>query len=337
MNSGTESKGICLVTGGAGFIGSHLVDELLGRGCRVRVLDNLATGKPENLAAHRGNPAFDFVEGSILDSGCVERSLDGVSRVFHLACLGVRHSIRFPMENHRINAEGTLLLLEAVRCRGGLDRFVHVSSSEIYGTAMRDRMNEEHPAFPHTVYGASKLAGECYARASYLTWGMPVVIVRPFNVFGPRSHFEGDAGELIPKSVLRALTGRPILIFGDGKQQRDFTYCTDTAGAIADIGFMEDMAGRTLNIGTGSAPSIRDIAEMILRLTPGTNAGMEYTEARPGDVQRLLCDNSLIVRELGFKPRVTLEEGLSRVVEWFRSNEASLADWITRDTGANWK
>ena len=327
----------CLVTGGAGFIGSHLADLLLEEGAQVRVLDNLATGIKENLAEHFGKAEFEFLEGSILEPHDLERALQGIELIFHLACRGVRHSIRHPEENHLVNARGTLKLLLAARATESVRYFAHVSSSEVYGTSRQAAMDEEHPTFPHTVYGASKLAGEAYARAFNMTYGMPVVVLRPFNVFGPRSHFEGDAGEMIPKSLLRALTGHPVLVFGEGSQERDFTYVTDTARAIIEITASGLFTGETVNIGTGRAVTIKEIAETIISLTPGTNAGIEYTEARPGDVQRLLCNAGRLKKMLGFAPRVSFEQGLARVIGWFRENEKMLGEWYAADTGKNWQ
>ena len=327
----------CLVTGGAGFIGSHLVDLLIEEGAQVRVLDNLATGKKENLAQHFGKAEFEFLEGSILEPRDIQRALQGIELIFHLVCRGVRHSIKYPEKNHLVNAHGTLKLLQAVRATESVRYFTHVSSSEVYGTSRQAAMDEEHPTFPHTVYGAGKLAGEAYARAFYLTYRMPVAVIRPFNVFGPRSHFEGDAGEMIPKSLLRALTGHPVLVFGEGSQERDFTYVTDTARAIVEITASRLFTGETVNIGSGRAVTIREIAEKIISLTPGTNAGIEYTEARPGDVQRLLCDTGLLKKKLGFTPQVSFEQGLARVIGWFRENENKLGEWYAADTGKNWQ
>ena len=236
-----------LVTGGAGFIGSALVRQLAGAGASVVVVDNLVNGKRENLAEVEG-PRVRVVVDDIRNVELMRSLVQGVDCVFHLACLGVRHSLHAPRESHDVNAAATLDLLGIARA-AGVGRLVCVSTSEVYGTARWAPMTEEHPTFPMTVYGAAKLAGECYARAYWETYRFPTVVVRPFNAYGPRCHHEGDAGEVIPKFVLRAMAGLPLIIFGDGSQTRDFTYVEDTAAGILKVGFANDAVGRTINIG----------------------------------------------------------------------------------------
>jgi len=249
-----------LITGGAGFIGSHLVDALIEEGCYVKVVDNLSNGKLQNLEQHRDNAKFEFIRGDVTVPSDISGSLDGIDIVFHLACLGVRHSIAHPFENHRVNAEGTLVVLEEAY-RAKVERFICCSSSEVYGTAINAPMKEDHPTYPCTVYGAAKLAGEAYTRAYHSAYGFNSVIIRPFNTYGPRSHHEGDAGEMIPKSIVRVLNNRPILIFGDGLQTRDFTYVKDTANGLVAAAKCEEIAGRTLNIGNNFEISIKEVAE----------------------------------------------------------------------------
>ena len=219
-----------LVTGGAGFIGSELVRQLASRGERVVAVDNLVNGKRENVEPVLSE-GVRLLVADIRDLEALKPHLPEVRIVYHLACLGVRHSVHSPQENHEVNGTATLRLLGACR-EAGVDKFVYVSSSEVYGTAKWAPMTEDHPAFPCTVYGASKLAGECYARAYHRTYGYPTVVVRPFNTYGPRSHHEGDSGEVIPKFLLRTLVGRPMVVFGDGTQTRDFTFVSDTAAGI---------------------------------------------------------------------------------------------------------
>jgi UDP-glucose 4-epimerase len=297
---------IALVTGGAGFIGSELVRLLEQAGARVRVLDNFATGRRSHLA---GSGA-EIAEGDVRDVAAVNSAMQGVECVFHLACVGVRRSIHAPREAHEVNARGTLNVLEAARAEG-VARFIHVSSSEVYGTALNPSIAEDHPCFPATPYGASKLAGEAYARAWYTTYGLPVVIVRPFNAFGPRCHHEGDSGEVIPKFLLRAWAGNPVVIFGDGLQTRDFTYVADIASGIRKAAECQAAVGETFNLGSGREISILDLARLV-----GAQQ-VVHEAARPGDVRRLACDFSHARELLGFRPEVTLEQGLVGLRAWY--------------------
>ena len=195
-----------LVTGGAGFIGSELVRQLARENARVVVVDNLINGKAANLV-DLAAANVELVVADVRDQTRMSQLLtDDIDCVFHLACLGVRHSIHSPYENHEVNATASLQLLAQAR-KAGVRRFVYVSTSEVYGTARWTPMTEEHPTYPMTVYGSSKLAGECYARAFYETYGYATVVVRPFNTYGPRCHHEGDSGEVIPKFMLRAIAG----------------------------------------------------------------------------------------------------------------------------------
>src|SRR4051794_13838192 len=309
-----------LVTGGAGFIGSHLVEELLLRrgAAGVRVLDNLRNGTLENLAEVAEDPRLDVEVGDICDEDTVKRSLDGVDVVFHLACLGVRHSLHDPFENHRVNAEGTLLLLERARA-AGTARFVHVSTSEVFGTAQYAPMDERHPTWPETVYGGSKLAGEAYARAAFRTHGMPTVVARPFNTYGRRSHFEGDSGEVIPRTIVRALCGLPPLVFGDGEQTRDFTHVTDTARGLAMLGEADAAVGETVNLGSGSEVTINRLCEIVTTAVGHPELTPTHLEPRPGDVRRLLVDSTVMEQLTGFRPQMPFDEGVADLVQWFRS------------------
>jgi UDP-glucose 4-epimerase len=325
-----------LVTGGAGFIGSHLVDELLRAGASVRVLDNLRNGKRGNLEQHRNNNKLYFVQGDVIDPEDVKKAITGVHLVFHLACLGVRHSIKYPFENHRVNAEGTLCVLEAARTHA-VEKFIYCSSSEVYGTARCVPMTEEHPARPCTVYGASKLAGEAYARAYFTTYAMNTVIVRPFNTYGPRSHYEGDAGELIPKTIVRALNGKPVLLFGDGKQTRDFTYVEDIARAFVRVAQIDDAVGETFNIGSNFEIEIRKVAEQILQNVKNNAATIKYTEERPGDVLRLYADSAKFRALTQWSPSVGLQDGLRRTIEWFRSRPGGVSALLNQEAGLNWR
>jgi len=325
-----------LVTGGAGFIGSHLVDALIQEGCFVRVIDNLTNGKSENLRQHKDNNNFKFILGDIVDPLDVTKAVEGIDTVFHLACLGVRHSIKHPFENHRINAEGTLLVLQE-SYKAGVKKFIYCSSSEVYGTAEYVPMPEKHPTNPCTIYGASKLAGEAYTRAYYKTYGLKTVIIRPFNTYGPRSHHEGDAGEMIPKSIVRAFNGQPILIFGDGSQRRDYTYVEDIARGIIEAAKCENITGLTFNIGSNSEISIQQIAEKLLEMIGNSSSKIEYIKNRPGDVLRLYADSTAFREITNWNPKVSFEGGLLKTIKWFKSRPEGISALLNQEKGVNWE
>lgn len=324
-----------LVTGGAGFIGSELVHQLIAqRAKQVIVVDNLVNGQRQNLE-NLPTGQCELVVADIRDSDRMAKLMLGVDIVFHLACLGVRHSIHSPHENHEVNATATLQLLSAAKA-AGVNRFVYVSSSEVYGTARWVPMTEEHPTFPMTVYGAAKLAGECYTRAFYETYSYPTVVVRPFNSYGPRCHHEGDSGEVIPKFLLRSMAGKPMVIFGDGSQTRDFTYVSDTARAIIMAGFTDSAIGQTINLGSGFEIPINDLAKEIASIVERGDTGVIHDESRPGDVLRLYAETTKADKLLGFKPQVSLHEGLVKLRNWYLSLGKSPEVLLENEIVRNW-
>lgn len=303
-----------IITGGAGFIGSNLVPLLLEKGWEVLVVDNFSTGKKENLPQHK---RLKVEVADIVDKNKMRQFIKGADVVFHMAIQCVRQSINDPWLVHDVNATGTLSVLDAAKVNG-IEKFIYVSSSEIYGSAITVPMNEEHDKNPTTVYGASKLTGELYALAYFRTYGYPTIIARPFNTYGYNEHFEGPYGEVIPRFVVRALNGLPLQIFGDGNQTRDFTFVTDTVKGIYAV-YETGKIGEAYNIAKGKEISILNLADLILKIC-NVSVSIEHLEQRPGDVLRHFADTSKSERELGFKAQTGIEEGLKKYLNWFHRN-----------------
>jgi UDP-glucose 4-epimerase len=331
---GGEAKGKqIVVTGGAGFIGSELVRQLVAAGATVTVIDNLVNGRRENLD---DLDDVELVVADVRDAAAMAKGVRGADYLFHLACLGVRHSIHSPAENHAVNATATLELL-ALAQAAKVARFVHVSSSEVYGTARWVPMTEDHPTSPMTVYGAAKLAGECYARAYWQTYRFPTVVIRPFNAFGPRSHHEGDSGEVVPKFMLRAMAGLPPIIFGDGSQTRDLSYVSDTARGIISAGLAAGSIGQTINIGTGRETTINALADEVWSLASNRRPQPHYEHARPGDVLRLRADIGKAQALAGYEPTISLRDGLIALHQWYVSLGKSPETLLREERIHNWE
>ena len=324
-----------LVTGGAGFIGSELVRHLGALGATVRVVDNLVNGRRENLEGILSNKV-ELVVADIRDRVSMSSLLRDVDIVFHLACLGVRHSIHSPAENEEVNAAATLGLLDIAR-HANIKRFVYLSTSEVYGMVTTVPVSEEDPTWPMTIYGASKLAGEAHARAFWHEFHFPTVVLRPFNAYGPRCHHEGDSGEVIPRFMLRCLAGRPMVIFGDGKQTRDFTFVNDTATGVVAAALSDSSVGRTINLGSGKEITITQLATMIAKVLGRPDAEIKYAERRPGDVVRLLSDSSKARKFFGFRTTVPLRDGLAHLRDWYVSQEKSPEKLLEEEILLNWE
>ena len=322
-----STGGKILVTGGAGFIGSNLSEHLVNAGARVVVLDNFRNGRRENLV-FPGADRIEVIEGDIVDPTTCARALQGVDIVFHLACLGVRHSLHSPVENHQVNALGSLQVLKAARA-AKVRRFIYISTSEIYGRAREFPITENCTPWPLTVYGSSKLAGEHYARSYFECYDLPVVCVRPFNNYGPRSHFEGDSGEVIPRFILRALAGQPPVVFGDGSHTRDFLYVQDCAATLARIAQADALIGDVVNLGYGEEIRIDTLARTVLEAMGRTDLQTVFEAPRPADVPKLWVDTSKLKKAIAFKPQTSLRDGIGRTLEYFaklyRENPAALA------------
>jgi UDP-glucose 4-epimerase len=308
-----------LVTGGAGFIGSHLTDALLSRGCRVTVLDDLSSGDRANLEQAERTGRLRFVEGSVLDDSALADAMRDNACVFHLAVRCVRKSIGDPLDNHDVNATGTIRTLEAAR-RARVRRFVYCSSSEVYGNCGGERLHEDLThCDPVTVYGAAKLAGEYYAKAYYQTYGLETIVVRPFNAYGPREHDRGDLAEVIPRFVIRTLNGLPPVVFGDGSNGRDFTYVTEIAAGLVLAAQCDALLGRVANLAYGRMITISEVAAAVLRACDRPDLAPHYDAPRPGDVIALQADTARAQELFGFRATIDFERGLRDYVQWFRS------------------
>jgi UDP-glucose 4-epimerase len=330
------SKSTILVTGGAGFIGSHLVDELLVQGYAVRVIDNLINGSPENLTEASKFPRFQFIHGDILDDRERGMAFENVDYVFHLACLGVRQSLKDPFLNHRVNSEGTLKLLESSR-KYGVKHFFYISSSEIYGKTNIFPISEDALPNPLTVYGASKLAGEKYALAYLESFGVRISIFRIFNNYGPRAHYEGDAGEIIPRSIVNLLYNKQPVIFGDGSITRDFFFVKDTTRALLELFKIRNrIIGETINIGTGVEVALKNLIEKILEIMDIPSISIRYLTGRPADVPRLWVNSKKFITLTNFKSSYTLDEGLNKTIEFYRELMKS-KNLLSEIVEENWK
>ena len=326
-----------LVTGGCGFIGSHLVDALVAAGHAVSVLDDLSTGKLSNLDDARASKAdLRFIEGSVTDASAVDRAMRDCDWVFHLATQCVRRSIGNPFQSHDVNATGSLTVLEAVR-RSGVSRFVYCSSSEVYGNSGAGALSEDASVCePTTVYGAAKLAGESYAKAYHRTYGLSVVVVRPFNAYGPREHEQGDLAEVIPRFTIRVLNGMPPVIFGDGSAGRDFTYVTEVAEGLLAAASCDAAVGQVINIAQGRMVTIREVALAVARLCRRADLQPVFDDVRPGDVHLLEADTRRAAALLGWRSSITFEEGLRRYLSWFQRNHPEPATLLETEI-RNWR
>jgi UDP-glucose 4-epimerase len=309
-----------LVTGGAGFIGSHLVDAVLARGDEVVVLDNLSTGRADNLAA-----AAELIEGDVADEVAVAKAVAGCEVVYHQAALGsVARSVELPLNSDNANVHGTLAVLQGAHL-AGVRRVVMASSSSVYGGASQVPTPETAPLVPRSPYAVTKLTGEHYARVFHELHGLETVCLRYFNVFGPRQRPDSQYAAVIPLFIDALLTGATPSVHGDGLQSRDFTFVADAVQANLRAGSApaEQCAGRAFNIARGQPASLLELldilaAELGVRVTP------DHGAPRPGDVRHSHADISAARRDLGYEPAVSFDDGLARTLAWFgeRANSA---------------
>ncbi len=315
--SGTAEKRRALVTGGAGFIGSHLVERLLSEGWRVRVLDDFSSGRPENLA--RSADRVDLLRGDIRDPDTQQASVRDVEVVFHHAAVpSVPRSIAEPLLTNAVNVDGTLGLLEAAR-EAGVRRVVYAASSSAYGNTPELPKVETMPATPLSPYALQKYAGEVYCSLYHSIYGLETVSLRYFNVFGPRQDPQSEYAAVIPKFVCAALAGERPTIYGDGEQTRDFVFVADVARANLLAADAERAPGAVINVAAGRRTSLNELWDGI-RQTVGSQAEPRYAEPRAGDVRDSVADLGRARELLGFEPAVDLREGLRQTVESFAKN-----------------
>ncbi len=318
-NSMTALKGSsCLVTGGAGFIGSHLTDSLLAAGARVRVLDNLSTGYEQNLAHLAGNSAFQIVRGDASDRETVKDAVAGIDFIFHHSAMAsVPRSMREPLLCHDWCATSTVNLLSEASA-ANVKRLVLASTSAAYGDSTFVSKRETDPTIPLSPYAASKLAAECYCRAFNTGFGLETVVLRYFNVFGPRQDPQSEYSAVIPRFVSMILSGDRPVIYGDGEQSRDFVYVADVARANMLAATQPKVAGRTFNIGRGQRTSLLELLSTLRDLL-GQDIQPIHEPGRAGDVRDSLADVSEARNHLGFDAEVSIAKGLKQSIDYYRS------------------
>jgi UDP-glucose 4-epimerase len=301
--------GKILVTGGAGFIGSHLVDALVNDGYEVVVFDNLSTGKVEYLEGHMRNSAFRFVEGDVRDEHAVSKALDGVGVVFHLAALtSVPYSVKNPQVTWAVNVGGTRSLLEA-SLGGDVECFVFVSSCAVYGEPEYLPVDENHPVRPISPYAESKLEAERVCGVFQEEYGLRTVVFRPFNVYGLRMRSD-QYGGVISRFIERLRAGESPVIYGDGEQTRDFVHVGDVVEAMVLSLDNGNAVGRTFNIGSGRPTTIKSLARLLIEIAGVSGVEPVYSRARVGDIRHSYADISRVKDVLGFEPRFSLKKGL---------------------------
>ena len=305
-----------LVTGGAGFIGSHIAEALVERGDRVRVLDNLSTGHLSNLRPFADR--IEFIEGDVADPAAVATAVRGVDCVFHEAALAsVPRSVEAPLDTNAACVTGTVNLLDQAR-RAGVRRLVYAASSSAYGDQPTSSKRETDLPAPISPYGAAKLAAEYYCQAFTATYGFETVAIRYFNVFGPRQDPHSQYSAVIPLFITALLAGRRPTIFGDGGQSRDFTYVANVVQGNLLAADAEGVAGRTINVANGRSTSLLELIRLLNQLL-GTQVEPIHAPPRAGDVRESLADITQARQRLGFEPQVDFLEGLRRSIDYYRS------------------
>jgi nucleoside-diphosphate-sugar epimerase len=310
--------GTALVTGGAGFIGSHIAAALSASGARVRVLDDLSTGHRENLDEIGGD--IDFIEGSVADEDVLQKALDGVEVVFHEAAIpSVPRSVEAPRQTHIASVDGTFSLLLAARDQG-VRRVVYAASSSAYGDQPTLPKAEQMLPDPLSPYAVAKLVGEYYCQVFTRVYGLETVSLRYFNVFGPRQDPSSQYSGVVSRFISSLLGDEQPVIFGDGEQSRDFTYVDNVVAANLSAANAAGASGKVINVANGERITLNELLAELKDLTGKQNVTAEYREPRIGDVRHSLADNSMARELLGYESKVDLREGLKRTIDWWKSS-----------------
>ena len=305
-----------LVTGGAGFIGSEVVSQLIKKNAMVTVLDNFSSGKKQYLP--KNNKKLKIIKGDITDEKIVKRAVKDQESVIHLAALPfIPDSFYYPADFFNVNTTGSVNLLWKSIQSNSVDRFIHISTSEVYGSAQFVPMDENHPTAPHSTYAVSKLAGDRVAFTLHKENGFPVVIIRPFNSYGPKY----TQPYIIPEIMNQLLQGTKELMLGNVDATRDFTYVSDTADAIIRSLSSKKAIGEIINVGSGNEISIRDLALKISKIAKiKTKIRYDESRERPYDVNRLICNNKKAKTILDWTPKITMDQGLKKIFQWATAN-----------------
>ena len=314
-------SGIALVTGGAGFIGSHIARSLIEQGARVRIIDNLSTGYEANLNEIGGG--LDFINASIADPNALKSALQDVELIFHEAAIpSVPKSVAQPRETHEASVNGTFSLLLAAR-DAKVRRLVYAASSSVYGDQRESPKHESMRPDPLSPYAVAKLVGEYYCQVFTRTYGLETVCLRYFNVFGPRQDPSSPYSGVISRFIRALECGEPPVIYGDGEQTRDFTYVANAVAANLRAAQAAGASGRLFNIANGQSVSINEVLEVLKRLTGRTDVSAEYADPRVGDVRDSLADLGAARSVLGYSPQIGLEEGLRLTLDWWKTSRFS--------------
>lgn len=307
-----------LVTGGAGFIGSNLAEELIRRGARVRIADNFVTGFRENLNEINGD--FEFIEADLSNPEMAERAVEGVEAVFHQAALpSVPRSVQNPSETHQACVNATFNLLAAAR-NAGVRRFIYAASSSAYGDQPTLPKVETMRPEPLSPYAAAKLAGEYYCSVFYRVYGLETMSLRYFNVFGPRQNPSSQYSGVISRFIDAFMKGSSPIIYGDGHQSRDFTYVSNVVDANIRALDATSGLGEAVNVANGERVSLLELFEVLQRITGREDVKIEFQPERKGDVKHSQADNTLARKYLGYQKLVGLEDGLIKTIEWWKAS-----------------